>query len=372
MTDTDTPLQPSAPPPPPPPEEAPDRWVPPRRHPLVWAGVIIAATVVVLAILAAWLIWPFGAGGPSTENAYVQGRTTILSPQVNGTIETTPVRDYANVRRGQLIFQIDRTSYLAKLRQAEAELDLRRAALANNRQDQAAARAQLDGKRAAEGSARAQNERSAIDYRRSEALVGDGSVSRRERDQALATYRQAAAALRQAQADVAISYQNLRSTQVQREGLVAQVEAAAAQVSAAKVDLNRTRIVAPVDGTLGEIKARQGQFVSAGAQLVSLVPPARWVIANFKETQTHGIQLGQPATISVDALGGARFDAFVERIAPATGSEFAVVKPDNATGNFVKVPQRIGVRLAIRANQPGAERIRPGMSVEAWINTSAR
>ena len=332
----------------------PDHWEPPQKRPIVILAIVVGALLVLLAILAAWGIWPFGTGGPRTEDAYVQGRTIVLSPQVSGYIRQVHVDDFAIVRRGQPILEIDDSSYRAKAMEAAAQLDLRRADFADNRQQQASARAEQEGKAAGVASAAAQVDRSAEDYRRTQALVGDGSVSKRERDQALATYRQAAAALRQAQADVAISREKLRTTQVQRDALEAQVSAAQAEVYAAHLDLARTHIVAPTDGELGEVKARAGQFVATGTQLVSLVTPARWVIANFKERQTRDIRLRQPATIRIDALGGLRFDGFVERIAPATGSEFAVIKPDNATGNFVKVPQRIGVRIAIRANQPGA------------------
>jgi multidrug resistance efflux pump len=114
---------------------------------------------------------------------------------------------------------------------------------------------------------------------------------------------------------------------------------------------------------------RLGQYVTNGVQLVSLIPVDRWVIANFKEAQTRRVTAGQPASFTVDALGGVRNRGHVEQLAPAAGSEFAVLKPDNATGNFVKVPQRIGVRIAIDPGQPAAARLRPGMSVEARVET---
>jgi multidrug resistance efflux pump len=120
---------------------------------------------------------------------------------------------------------------------------------------------------------------------------------------------------------------------------------------------------------LGQVGVRLGQYVTNGAQMVSLVPADRWVIADFKEAQTHHIRRGDRATFTVDALGSARFSGRVEDLSPAAGSEFAVLKPDNATGNFVKVPQRIGVRINVGPGQPDAARLRPGMSVEARVET---
>ena len=144
------------------------------------------------------------------------------------------------------------------------------------------------------------------------------------------------------------------------------------QLRLAEIDLDNTIIRAPEDGQVGEVGVRLGQYVTNGVQLLSLVPPERWVIANFKEAQTRRVRPGQPAVLSVDALGGARFKGHVERLSPAAGSEFAVLKPDNATGNFVKVPQRLGVRIAIDPGEALAARLRPGMSVEARIDTRSR
>lgn len=188
-------------------------------------------------------------------------------------------------------------------------------------------------------------------------LVSDGSVSLRERDQTLAALRQAEAQARQANGG--------------QGSFEAQVDAARAQLELAQIDLEHTVITAAADGQVSEIGVRVGQYVTNGTQLMSLVPPDRWVIANFKEAQIADMVPGQPATFTVDALDGARFTGRVERLAPAAGSEFAVLKPDNATGNFVKVPQRIGVRIAVDPGQALAERLAPGMSVQAVVDTRA-
>jgi multidrug resistance efflux pump len=153
--------------------------------------------------------------------------------------------------------------------------------------------------------------------------------------------------------------------------LTAQIRTAEAQVKLAQINLDNTVIRAPRDGQLSESGVRQGQYVTAGSQLMFLVPDLQWVIANYKETQVRDIRAGQAATFAVDALGEARLTGRVEGFAPATGSEFSVLRPDNASGNFTKVVQRLPVRIAIDPNQPLAARLRPGMSVVTSIDTAS-
>jgi multidrug resistance efflux pump len=149
--------------------------------------------------------------------------------------------------------------------------------------------------------------------------------------------------------------------------LKAQVEAARAQLKLAEIDLANTIIRSPEDGQVGEIGVRLGQYVTNGTLLLALVPYDRWLIANFKESQTAKMQLGQVVLFTVDALNDARFKGRIEQISPATGSEFSILKPDNASGNFVKVPQRIGIRIAINPDQKLIARLRPGMSTQVKI-----
>ena len=206
--------------------------------------------------------------------------------------------------------------------------------------------------------------------RRVNELVGEGSVSLRERDQTLATLRQAEAAVRQAEAQRAIALEQLRSVEVGRGGLEAQVESARATRDLARIDLDNTVIRAPRDGKLSEVSVRVGQLVSPGAQLMYLVPEHQWVVANFKEAQTANIRVGQKARLEIDALGGLELTGTVENVSPAAGSEFSVIKPDTGSGNFVKVAQRIAVRIRIAPGQKAAERLGPGMSVVATVDTS--
>lgn len=361
---TDAAAQPAAESPPGP------SWRPPPKSRIVTISILLVALVAILVLLAAWRLPPFSGSGQSTENAYVRGRTTVIAPQVSGYVVAVLAKDYEQVRAGQIIARIDDAIYVARVAQARANLAAQRAALANSRQARAARTANLQGQVAGLGNARAQLLRAKADMARVDDLVRDGSVSRRERDQTLAALRQAEAQVRQADAADRIAREDIRTVDVGRGGLEAQVQAAEAQLRLAQIDLAHTVIRAPEDGQLGEIGVRVGQYVTNGTQLFSLVPPDRWVIANYKEAQTAHIAPGQKANFTVDALGGARLKGHVERLSPAAGSEFSVLKPDNATGNFVKVPQRIGVRIAVDPDQALAGRLRPGMSVEATVYTN--
>ena len=264
---------------------------------------------------------------------------------------------------------MDARIYRARVDQAQANLDAALAALANSTQAHAARTAGLQGQAANLANAEAQLVRARADMQRDDDLVRDGSVSVRERDQNLAAFHAAEAQVLQARAAAEIARQDIRTVDVGRGGLEANVEAARAQLRLAEIDLDHTVIRAPETGQLGQIGVRLGQYVTNGTQMVSLIPADRWIIADFKESQTHQIRRSDRATFTVDALGGARFSGHVEDLSPAAGSEFAVLKPDNATGNFVKVPQRIGVRIGPDPGQRDIERLSPGMSVEARVDT---
>lgn len=353
------------------PFERPDDhvWSPPRRHRLTTAAIILVAAAAFVAVLYGWGLPPFASGPVATENAYVRGRTTVIAPQVSGYVVEVAARDYQDVRRGQILARIDDRIYRARVAQAEAVLNARVADLANSAQARAVRVAGLESQDAALSGVRAQLDRTQAEMNRIDALVRDGWVTRRDSERSLAELRQTEAAVRQTSAAGEIARQEIRTVEVNRGALEAQVEAARAQLRLAQIDLENTVIRAPENGRLGEIGVRLGQYVTNGTNLMSLVPPDRWVIANFKEAQTHRIADGQRASFAVDALGGARLTGHVERLSPAAGSEFAVLRPDNATGNFVKVPQRIGIRIVIDPGQPLAQRLRPGMSVAARVET---
>lgn len=305
----------------------------------------------------------------TTDNAYVRGQTTIIAPQVSRYMTQVLVHDFEPVRAGQILARIDDRIYRQRVEQARANLAAQAANLADATQSQRSKEAALGGQQAGIASAQAQLARAQADMRRIDDLVAEGSVSLRERDQTRATLAQAVAAVRQAQAQRAIGEQDVQSVTVGRGGLEAGVDNARASLRLAEIDLANTVIRTPIGGKLGEVSVRLGQFVTAGTQLMFLVPPTVWVLANFKETQTARIFPGQPATLRVDALGEEEIHGKVERLSPAAGSEFSVIRPDNATGNFVKVPQRLTVRIALDMRNPLYSRLSPGMSVVASVDT---
>lgn len=346
-------------------------WPLPGKRPAAVAGILLVATAALLLVLRAWALPPFRDGTQVTDNAYVRGRTTIIAPQVSGYVVAVDVKDFTDVAPGQVLVRIDDRQYRAKVDQASAALESQRAALANLIQAHAVKVASLQAQGAGVLNARAQLLRAQADAGRVDDLVKDGSVSVREHDQLAASLVQARAQLDQALAAQEIARQDIRTVEVSREGVRAQIDAAAASLRSAQIDLDNTVVRAPEQGRLGEVGVRLGQYVTNGTQLLPLVPGDRWVVANYKETQTHGMRPGMAAWVSVDALGGKRFSGHVAEVAPATGSEFAVVKPDNGTGNFVKVPQRIGIRVLLDGDAQGLGELRPGMSVEAHVDVHA-
>jgi len=360
---------PSPAPPPPPSQATPAAPAPPRRGLMLSIVLALIAVAGVLLVLHAWRLPPFSQKVQRTENAYVRGQVTIISPQVSGYVTRVLVQDYQSVRAGELLVTIDDRIYRQRLEQARAALHAAQGALANSAQTQQSARGSVAQSSASVQGAEAQAAKARADYQRIQQLVPKGWVTKAQVDAARAAMQASEAAVAQTRAQQGIAQTGVTSAVVGRESLVAAVENAQAQVRLAQIDLDNTRIKAPIDGSLGEISVRQGQQVATGTQLMALVPHSLWVVANLKETQMKGIRVGQRATLSVDALGGEQLSGKVSEIAPATGSEFSVIRTDNASGNFTKVPQRVPVKILLDPDQPLLDRLRPGLSVEAHIDT---
>lgn len=359
-----------------PPAAAPAAPEPPpkkiRATPAAIGIMITVAAVGIALIMWAWHIGPFNSTRMSTDNAYVRGAVTVLSPQVNGYVTEVLVKDFQYVKAGQELLRIDDRIYAERVRQAEGQLANAVAQLNNAEQTQAQNTASVGAARANLAAVEAERARAQAEQGRVDELAERGSVSLNERDRVRTTARLAAANVLKAQADIDIAQQRVKSTLVTRGGLEAQVSMAEAQLALAKIDLANTVVTAPRDGQVSEATVRRGQYVTAGSQLLFLVPDQLWVVANFKEGQTWRMRIGQPARFTVDAFEGAALTGHVEQIAPATGSEFSVLRPDNASGNFTKVVQRLPIRIAIDPGQELARRLRPGMSVTAEVDTGAQ
>ena len=279
------------------------------------------------------------------------------------------MRDFQFVKAGEPLVKVDDRIYRQQLAQAEAQLDIAKASLTNVDQIMAQNVATVAVRNAALDQARAQLDQLKAAYDRVSSLTQKGIRAETDLDSAVANLKVAEAGVLAAEANVRLAEAQVRATDVSRSGLTAQVHAAEAVVDLARINLGNTVITAPADGQISESSVRKGQYVTAGTQLMFLVPPARWIVANYKETQTARMQVGQPATIEVDGLDGASLRGTVEELAPAAGSEFSVLKADNASGNFTKVVQRIPVRIRLLDGQPLVERLRPGMSVIARVDT---
>ncbi|PIO97975.1 hemolysin secretion protein D [Pleomorphomonas carboxyditropha] len=353
----------------------PQRPAPPPKVATAGTVTVVAMLLVALAgaaaVLWAWHLWPFAGTVEVTENSYVRGQVTTLSSQVSGYVTEVPVRDFQFVKAGEPLVKVDDRIYRQQLEQAEAQLDIARASLANVDQTMAQTVATVAVRKAALDQATAQLAQVKATYERVSSLTQKGIRAETDLDGAVANLKVAQAGVAAAEANVSLADAQVRAADVSRSGLAAQVRAAEAAVDLARINLGNTVITAPTDGQISESSVRMGQYVTAGTQLMFLVPPARWIVANYKETQTARMRVGQPATIEVDGLDGAALRGTVEELAPAAGSEFSVLKADNASGNFTKVVQRIPVRIRLLEGQPLAERLRPGMSVIARVDTAS-
>ena len=317
---------------------------------------IIAGICGILLILWAWQLPPFISSIETTDNAYIKGFVTMISPQVAGNISSVKIQDYEHVKEGQLLFEIEDRIFKQRLDQAVATLDSKKAALASSFQQEESAKADIR-------SAEAAFTKSELNWKRVEPLTQRGVSSQSSEDSARADRDQKSAELE-------VKVQALKKILVDREGLKADVESAEAAVELAQIDLDHTKIYSPRDGRVGEVGAKLGQYVTAGTQLLAVVPDDVWIVANYKETQCANMKIGQPVVFSVDALDGYKLKGHVSRFSPAAGSEFAVLKPDNATGNFTKVAQRIPVRIEIDPDQQYVDKLIPGMSVIPHVDTS--
>ena len=332
--------------------------------------VLLAGAAAVVLAAAAWYGWDYWTVGRflvSTDDAYVKADNTTIAPKVSGYLRDVLVGDNERVAAGQVLAKIDDRDFKVALDQAKADVAAAEAAVASKRAQlevqQAvieAAKATLDVDTAAKTFAEQENKRY-TDL----ATTGYGSVQNAQQAQSRHAGAQAAV-----QRDVA----NLVSAQKQVELLkadITQAIAAAARARAiqaqAELNLGYTTIAAPIDGIVGNRTLRVGQFVQAGTQLMSLVPATgAYVVANFKETQLTDVHKGQKVDIAIDMFPGRIVHGHVDSLAPASGQEFALLPPDNATGNFTKVVQRIPVRIALEAT---SIELRPGMSVIPTIET---
>jgi membrane fusion protein, multidrug efflux system len=332
-------------------------------------AALAALAFIALATLR-WDEWVGSAVIQTTNDAYVRAELTRLSSRVAGEVLTVAVKDFQRVKAGDLLVEIDPADYEAQVAQAEAAVAGAQAAfdnLANQVELQYATIAQGEAQQV---SAQAQEVEARQEQERQQSLTQTEAGTRQKLEQATAGYARAQADVRASRALIAAERHQLEVLSGTKKQRAADIEAAKATLAAARLKLGYTKIVAPFDGVVGERQVQPGDYVNIGSNLINVVPlPDVYVIANYKETQLTRVKPGQPVDVTVDSFPSDRLHGRVERIAPASGSQFALLPPDNATGNFTKVVQRVPVRIALDKGQPLLERLLPGMSVETRIHT---
>lgn len=311
--------------------------------------------------------WLGGARSPFTDNAYVRGDVTPLSPRVSGYVVEVAIRDNQRVRAGDVLFRIDDRDYRARVAQAAAAVAARRAALADLGSQIALQGAVVDQSVAAQRAAEAEATRAALDFNRIQALAARGFASRATTDRARADHLQADAHVAEAYARAEAARRQIAVLETQRPQLLADIAAAEASLRLAQIDLDNTVVRAPADGRVSERQARIGQYVRPGTLMIAIVSGTVWVVANFKETQIPAVPVGSRVEVRVDGLPGRRFAARVQSLSPASGAQFALLPPDNATGNFTRIVQRIPVKIVFDAGQAGLQHLRPGMSASVGV-----
>ena len=331
--------------------------------------VLLPVMLLALGAVGGWYWWTVWRFLQSTDDAYVQSDVSLISPKIEGYIKEVRVRDNEAVAAGQVLFVIDDRDFTAKLAQAEAALAIEEATVATYASRLKLQRTMIDQAAATLRSAEADLYRAQLDHKRYAALVTSDFASRQRYETAEADLRKAEAALGKARAALAAEQNQLAVIEAQQREAEARVLQARATRQLAKNDLDNTVIRTPIAGVAGNRAGQLGQYVKPGTQLLSLVPlPQVYVTANFKETQLTRMRPGQSAKISVDAYPDQPLYGHIESFAPGSGAQFSLLPPDNATGNFTKIVQRVPVRIAVPADGPLARVLRPGLSVTVTID----
>jgi membrane fusion protein (multidrug efflux system) len=358
--------------------------------------VVLLALAVLVTITRNWNAWEGGKAEQVTDDAYVRGDLTPLSTKVAGIVRAVDVADYQQVRTGDLLVELQDDDYQAQVDQAKAAVEAARAGIEENlrqrqlqdaRVDKALAgidqaKAQIAAAEAGKEAVQAELTRARSERKREEGLYQTHSTTEQRLEVAVAAEGNLSGQFASRDADLTQARTMLRSSELAAEAerrskavleshgmqLQADLRAKQASLTSVQVNLGYTKIYAPGDGTVGERQVRPGQLVSPGTQMISFVALTKWVQANYRETQLTNVKVGDPAEIRIDEYPGQPIRGKVVEIAPASGSQFALLPPDNATGNFTKVVQRIPVKIALD-DSTFATRLRPGISVIATVRT---
>jgi len=358
--------------------------------------VVLLTVAVLITLTRNWNAWEGGKAEQVTDDAYVRGDLTPLSTKVPGIVRAVNVTDYQQVHQGDPLVELQDDDYRAQVDQAKAAVEAARAAIVENlrqRELQDAriakalagidqAKAQIAAAQAGKDAVQAELIRARSERKRQEGLYETHSTTQQRLETAVASEGSLSAQFASREADLNQAQTMFRSSEISTEAerrskavlesqeaqLQADLHAKQASLTAADVNLGYTKIAAPGDGTVGERQVRPGQLVSPGTVVISFVALTKWVEANYRETQLTNVKIGDPAELRIDEYPGQVFRGKVIEIAPASGSQFALLPPDNATGNFTKVVQRIPVKIALD-DSTLATKLRPGLSVVATVRT---
>ncbi|ENN90048.1 HlyD family secretion protein [Bartonella bovis] len=312
----------------------------------------ISGVAGILLILWAWKLPPFVSTVQITDNASVKGNVTLVSPQISGVVTHIYVQDYQRVEKGTVLFELDDTLFRQQLSQAQAIFDSKNAKLAS---------VSLQARLLQEEIDTAESELTRL--QKLSNVTSEMKNLRVEEVRSPSSLSQLLAALE-------LKRRLQKQLDLERQSLQSDVAGAKVGVELAQLNLAHTKIVSPCAGQVGLVGARVGQYVLPGTQLVAVISDDIWIVANYKETQLAHMRIGQPVVFFVDALNNQKLTGRVVRFAPATGSEFSLLKTNAAVGNFTKIAQRISVRIDLDPGQIGAERLIPGMSVVTYVDTS--
>ncbi|WP_132657829.1 MULTISPECIES: HlyD family secretion protein [unclassified Rhizobium] len=340
-----------------------------RRHPIAALLIVLALIALAAAGYLVWLIYfhPY----ETTDDAFVDARSFSVAAKISGYVSEIPVSDNQHVDAGTVIAKIDPRDYQIALDQARSQIDVAKAAISSAEAQIAAAAAAIDEAKAQLASAEAALQYAKDENNRQQQLVKSGAGSEQAAQQAMSTLRQNEASTAQAQASVTSAIKNKAAAEAQRASAVASLHQAEAQVETAEQNLSYTTITAAQPGRVVKLSGSKGQYVQAGQAVSMFVPDEIWVTANFKETQLTDMRPGQPVDVTIDAYPDHVLRGRVDSVQPGSGTAFSLLPAENATGNFVKVTQRVPVKIVIDS-WPKDVAIGPGMSVVPTVTVRPR
>jgi membrane fusion protein, multidrug efflux system len=342
-----------------------------RRVPMKW--ILIAVALLLVAGYFGFRYWRYASTHESADDAYTTNHIHQISSRISGTVQRVLVDDNVRVRAGQVLVQLDPRDYQVSLRLAQANLSSAEAAVTQGEAQLQVAKANVGQAQGSEASAQASADNANADQKRNAELLKNHVISPQEMDHANEAARSNNASLQSARKQVAGAEAQVSLADAQVKAGLAQVQQAQEAVQQAELNLSYTEIVSPADGQVGQRTVESGNRVQPGQALMAISEPDVWVVANLKETQMEKVRVGQPVAIRIDSFPHQKFSGWVDSVQPGTGATYSLLPPDNATGNFIKIVQRVPVKIVFDPGSLGeaAGRIVPGLSCEPSVEVTA-